>query len=29
MSAAEKNRVSHRGRALKRVRDLLEKLFIN
>jgi XTP/dITP diphosphohydrolase len=28
MSAAEKNRVSHRGRALKRVRDLLEKLFI-
>lgn len=29
MGAEEKNKVSHRGRALKRVRDLLGKLFIN
>lgn len=28
MSAAEKNQVSHRGRALKRARELLGKLFI-
>ncbi len=28
MSAEEKNKVSHRGRALKRARDLLGKLFI-
>jgi XTP/dITP diphosphohydrolase len=28
MGAAEKNKISHRGRALKRVRELLENLYI-